>query len=776
MKTKKFLAGILAAVMVLSLAVVPASAATYPDIEKHWAKSYIEDMTKEGLFKGYSDGKFHPEDKVDNAMALALCARISVSKELLSKIGAAHLEDIQSLFPQPELGKAGVYSWFYNEFATCLELGILSRSELVALIQGDSMDKPAEKAQLACYLVRAMGLESTVRAMGATETNFTDNVQIPANLKPYVNLLNIYGVVEGGPGNVFEPHSAVNRAVVSAMLSRALAGMRSKGMNTELPGYTTYKWDAGYITDTAAGNEGAAVLSLKSDITGAKTITLPYDAKVYQDNRSVERTALKVGAFARVCYKADGTAESVRVTAADRLEKATGTISSLKEDSLVMGGKTYTINRFTEVEAGTKTGDRKVIDYGAGYSAAVITADSLGNVLDLKLSGGTRALEGILTAVNTTPSGITTLTLAAYDGTTQQITVPATAAITATGGAAVVLSSGHVGRHLTLRVDNANVNNISSISVDTASKYVQGVLRSVNNKVTPNTVTIGDAVTNHQTTYAVSVECAVTYSDKTVAMTSLVNGSYVTAKVEGAMVTELSAWPGATFTEGKLTGIQYANPTTLMVTRTDGAVVSFDINLTDMENIEILRDDKKSAITQLQTGDTVVVTVQYNAVTRIEAKPQSANVTGMVQALTFNMVGTQITLQLSDGSAKTYTAASGISVTQDGSVIQASALKIGTQVAMVTSGDQILSIEVTGRGISNTKLEGTVYYMTSRTSITLLVGNTPVEVTIPGNLNITDTATGGTVRVSSLKLGDPMIIWGNYNKQEFVATAAVRGG
>ncbi|MEG2958256.1 MAG: S-layer homology domain-containing protein [Oscillospiraceae bacterium] len=776
MKTKKFLAGILAAVMVLSLAVVPASAATYPDIQKHWAKPYIETMTTAGLFQGYTDGTFRPEVTVDNSIALATCARMAVPKEMRAVIGKDRAKEMEQLLPTPANGKNRPYYWYIDEFATCLELGIVSHGELATLIQNGSLQKPAGKAQFACYLVRAMGMESTARAMGAVETSFADNNQIPAALKPYVNLLNLYGVVEGAPGNKFEPNSTVNRAVAAKMLSRAIGEMKSKGMNNELPAYTTYQWAAGYITDTTAGNNGGVNLTLSSSINSTKTYNIPYTAKIYQDNRTTERTALKAGAYARVCYGTDGSVESVRVTAADRMKKVTGNISSIKEDSVVVAGKTYTINRFTEVAAGGKAGDRKVIDYTAGYSSAVMTVDSMDNVLDMKLSGGKRVMEGILKAVDISPTGITTITLSAYNGTTQQLTVPAAATITATGGVTVALTSGHVGRHLTLRVDNANVNQISSIAVDTASKYVQGVLRSVNNKVTPSTVTIGDAVTNRQTTYAVSAECAMTYSDKATALTSLVNGSYVTIKVEGAMVTELSAWPGAAYTEGKLTGITYGEPTILMVTRADGAVVSFEIKLADMENVEILRDDKKAAITQIQTGDTITVTVQYNVVTRIEAKPQSANVTGTVQALTFNMMGTQLTLQLSDGSSKVYTATSGISVTQDGSVIQMTALTIGTQVALVTSGDQILSIEVTGRGTSNTKLEGTVYQVTDRTKVTLLVGNTPVVVNIPGNLNITDTATGNTVRVSSLKLGDSMIVWGTYNKQEFVATAAVRVG
>ncbi|MEG1072123.1 MAG: S-layer homology domain-containing protein [Oscillospiraceae bacterium] len=776
MKIKKMFAGILAAVMVLSLAVVPASAAMYPDVQdNHWARPYVEDMTKAGLFKGYSDGKFRPAEKVDNATVLALCARSAVSKELLAKIGADHLAEIQVLFPAPAPGKAREYSWFYNEFATCLELGILTRSELIALVQSNQLVKPATKAQFACYLVRAMGMESTARAMGAVETSFADNNQIPAALKPYVNLLNLYGVVEGAPGNKFEPNSTVNRAVAAKMLSRAIGEMKSKGMNNELPAYTTYQWAAGYITDTTAGSNGGVNLTLSSSINSTKTYNIPYTAKIYQDNRTTERTALKTGAYARVCYGTDGSVESVRVTAADRMKKVTGNISSIKEDSVVVAGKTYAINRFTEVAAGGKAGDRKVIDYTAGYSSAVMTVDSMDNVLDMKLSGGKRVMEGILKAVDISPTGITTITLSAYNGTTQQLTVPAAATITATGGVTVALTSGHVGRQLTLRVEDSNVNNISAIAVDTASKYIQGALRVINNKVSPATVSLSDPSTNRLTTYSISAHCAATYNDKPVALSALVNGSYVTAKVEGAMVTELSAWPGATYTSGKLTGINYANPTTLKVTRDDGAVVSFDINLTALEDVEILRGGKKATITQLQTGDEVMVTVEYNLVTRIEAKGQSANATGIVQVVAFGLTGAQITLQHADGTVKTYTASANVSVTQEGAIVQLKAINAGNKVALVTSGDQIVSVEILGTATSSSKLEGTVYQVDSNSSFTLLLaGGTPVVVNVPSDFYVNDTVGGSQIRVSSLKLGDNMEVWGSYAKQEFSATVAVR--
>ena len=72
MKSKRLLTCLLAFALTLTMTALPASAATFPDIASHWAKSYIEEMTDAGMFKGYEDGTFKPENKLTTAEALAL--------------------------------------------------------------------------------------------------------------------------------------------------------------------------------------------------------------------------------------------------------------------------------------------------------------------------------------------------------------------------------------------------------------------------------------------------------------------------------------------------------------------------------------------------------------------------------------------------------------------------------------------------------------------------------------------------------------------------------
>ena len=51
-------------------------AATFSDIEEHWAKNEIEALTEKKIINGYDDHTFGPEDSVIRADALLLASSI----------------------------------------------------------------------------------------------------------------------------------------------------------------------------------------------------------------------------------------------------------------------------------------------------------------------------------------------------------------------------------------------------------------------------------------------------------------------------------------------------------------------------------------------------------------------------------------------------------------------------------------------------------------------------------------------------------------------------
>ena len=152
MKLKRLLTWALALTLAVPALALSASAATFPDITDHWARTYIEDMTAANMFKGYEDGTFKPENALTAAEALALCARAEgIDENTMTEISDDWEDEVDDILD-------GSQSWFYREFAVCLETGVLTTSELRSLAQSDALTEPIAKEDLAVYLVRAMQL------------------------------------------------------------------------------------------------------------------------------------------------------------------------------------------------------------------------------------------------------------------------------------------------------------------------------------------------------------------------------------------------------------------------------------------------------------------------------------------------------------------------------------------------------------------------------------------------------------------------------------------
>lgn len=782
---KKRILALVLAVCLCAALVVPAAAAgtTFTDVAGHWALPYIQDMSAAGVLTGYGDGTFKPENPVLTVEALALCARITQKLDARLQIAADSAGALKKVFPDmPDDW------WFHKEAATCMALGVIDADTLNDLHTSGDLNRPMTKAEFAMYMVRGMGLEDLARTLDADELPFADEAVIADRYRPYVKLLYSYGVLTGDNFNKFNPDQQMSRAICATMLSRAMEHIvEERGVNVELPQYTKYAWTSGNIVDVEPIGDGMRLLKLKSEISGEETVTLPAATKIYQYNKLDNFTALKTGAFAKVCYAADGkTVETVRVTPAALVEDIVGDCGKdITTDAVVISGRSYTIDRFTQVSAGGRVGDRSVIDYAANYTDAEAGINSAGTVLWLKLSGGTRLVEGILTDVTVETVGLserTSITVTSYSGVTTTYVVPKEAAVTVNGDEAVLKES-QEGRQITLRVADGDLSDVKAVAVNMTDRYIQGVLRTINTKTTPTRLEIRVTGDSRATAYDVDDDCTITYRGAATELSKLALNSFVTAKIEGGTITTLYAWQGYEDTEGTLTGITY-DPIVLEVTRTDNTVVRFPIPLDRLKSVSFTSGGKDCDITQLHTGDKVVVTVLYNDVTQVECTPQSANVTGTLSAVSYPDDGSiQLTILFSDGSRHTYTATTATTVVKGGKPVAIADLASHRQssVSLVTEGERALSVEITGTSSAVDSITGTILTKDDQARIaTILItenGQTvPKNVHIPSGVTILDVTTSNTLRgISSLNEGDTIQAWGSYTANgNFEATSVVR--
>ncbi len=788
MKLKRL--GALALTLALTLSLtVPAHAATFSDVETHWARDYISKMATRGYAKGYDDGTFKPDGKMTAAETLLFCARATgLDSATQEEISRARAEEMEATLP------SGMVSWAGKEMAVAVETGVLSVSELEALAQTDPktvtetnpkgrtyLEQTITRENLCMYLVRAMQLEPLAKSLSTYTLSFEDKSSISPALQPYVYVLNNFGIVQGNELGEFNPQGAVTRAEMTTMLCRTLDFMASAGIEVELSEYTEYDWTAGTIAAVTNGADGTVILTLASDISGTRSFSLPSGAKIFDDNMLTTSSALKTGQYVRLNLNANGSIREARLSGG--LSTYTGTVSSLADGqlSILVNGqnRNLKIDRFTEVMVGKVSGDRSIIDEEAGYSSAICYVDEMGHLAGVIFSGGTLLAEGLLESVNTV-GGVTTMGLTAFNGVVYRYTVPTGIAVTV-NGVLGSLSSSQVGKYIQVRVNNDN-GTAASIAVDTVSRYIQGPIKKLGTTGTVRNVTIYDQFTGREYTYLVSQSIAITYDGEAKTVSQLESGWFATALVTNNMITQLDGFPGSTTVEGVISSISYGATTVLQVTLSDDSIIRYDLDITSLP--EIYRDNKASSIDKLRTGDNVTVTIRFNDIERIDATPQNANLTGTITKVTLESGGVTMEVRLSDGSTESFRVGEGVSVTQGSASSNVYNLKPNQNVALVTNGDEVVSVNITADASSATELTGTVYTVNSNSrTMSLLVTNpngtaTTLQVDILKGANLIDATingAGGSLSLNNgFSVGDTVQLIGSYDGAVFKAHTVIK--
>lgn len=780
MKVKRLLSGLLALVMVLTATILPASAATtFPDIQKHWAKSYIEAMTAVGMFKGYEDGNFKPENQLTTAEALALCARaIGLDSGTTLDIATDYYDTVKTTLKNEQ-------TWFYQEFSICLATGILTTSDLKSLYQSGALTKPIEKEDLAVYLVRAMQLGPMADRLTSYPLTFDDASSISSDAKPSVYLLHVYGIVEGDEFNDFSPKLNVTRAVMATMLTRAIAYMQAHGTSPDLPAYTDYAFRQGVISSATETN-GTIQLSLNSDLTGAAigTITLPANVKIYENNMESTSSALKNGRHARVCLDSSGTPFAVRVSA--ELETFTATVNGIdgKDVAVTVNGtgRLLTMDRFTQVQIGNKTtGDSSIVDAGANYTTAVCKLDDQGRLVAIQFTGGTSTVEGILSNYTraSTSSSSATIQIIGFDGVTRSYTVPSGATVTV-DGLVDSLSTSLKDSYVVLRLLDEDAS-VQSVSVDTKSNYVQGAIRSVDSS--DGTISITRLSNDRSATYDVTSSAIITYDGKNTRLKDLDKNDFVTILLnESDDATMIQAYPSSTTAEGTISERTFGSGSdttiTFVITQKDGTMASFKVDLSDPPTVE--RDEEDSTVDKLRVGDEVEFTIRYGEVTRVKATTQNVNLTGTVERIIQEKSGYTLEMILSDGEKVSYTVDSTVSVTQNNKEVALSSLKPGYKLGLAVNGDQVVAIEIQQAVNSGNKVSGTILYVDYAEDIIYLRATTDtggeemVTVSVPSSAVILNASTGKSLVLRDLDSGNIIEVNGSYSGTIFQATVILR--
>lgn len=767
MKGRRFTAFLFAALLSLSLLAVPAGAVVFTDMVGHWAQEDVEALAAEGIVNGTTPTTFSPGNRMTACEALLFCSRATgLTNVDKTKIYNDYLPVAQRLLPNETV------SWASQEMAICLATGIISETELQALTTSGNILRSISRENLAMYLVRAMQLSPLANSLTSYNMSFADAASISPALRPYVYLLNMYGIVRGDTTNRFLPQGSVTRAEMATMLRRAIRFMNERGIYAELPKYTDFEWIGGTITAVSPSGGGVTVLTLDGGAAGSRSVSLPADVQIYENNMLTTTAALRVGQYVRVNLNTRGTPYAVRVGGA--LTTYSGAITSLTQEHIAISvsgvSKAFDIDRFTEVQIGKVTGGGEIIDPNAGYTEATCRTDAQGHLVRLQLSGGVSDEEGILAGVELNLSGGQNLLVTGFDGTTKQYLLPAGATVTV-NGLPGTMTARYVGNYVSLQVADEGINRLEGVAVDSVTEYIQGSLRSYSTSGRYDTVTIAGLTNGRTSTYDVSSNAAIYYEGETVRLGDLRRNCFVTICLTNNEVTLLDAYPSSNETEGVLESISYGSTTVLTLRLRDDQRVTFSMNLNDLP--DIYRDDRVSSIDKLVPGDDLVVTVRYNEIEVIEAYSQSANVSGIINRITLESRGVTLSLTTSDGQQVSYTVADTVVVTQDGASVSVYSLKPDYRVSLVVNGTSVVSIRVDRATSTDKQVTGTVLEprLSDETLNIILENGSLLKVDVAYARFIL--ANGDAVNLEYLQVNDTVQIYGRYSGSTFVAELVI---
>lgn len=200
MRRRRFLAILLAMVMMATMAPTSVFAAGYGDAENHWASTEINRWSEYGILKGNA-GMFRPSEPITRAEMATIIDRVL----LLQEKGDNAFSDL------PE-------AWYTDALLRANAAGIVLGSAGKA--------RPTDnvtRQEAAVMICRALEINEV-----AGKTGFSDDTLIAPWAKGFVQALSAKGLISGVGNNKFAPKANMDRASVVKILDNAIKGFYHK--------------------------------------------------------------------------------------------------------------------------------------------------------------------------------------------------------------------------------------------------------------------------------------------------------------------------------------------------------------------------------------------------------------------------------------------------------------------------------------------------------------------------------------------------------------------
>lgn len=583
----------------------------------------------------------------------------------------------------------------------------------------------------------------------AAVPNFSDIVQEKYEwARPYVEKMALLGVITGRSPDVFAPDDPVKRVEFIAMIVR-LMGLEDYAKNKTLPSdfpnvHSIPLWARSYV----------AVALEKGIISGDD----------YADFRPEEATKrFEAAVFAVRALGLENEAQSIKninLAFKDTYEIPLGARKyvQLAVEKKILSG--FEDGSFRPKENINRAQATKVLNQIAEYidisgkmatgRVENIKTDFL-NYIDVKLADG--VLRTYLVGTD----------CKVYNKDQQGALKKIALKDILPGTKLRIIADGNSARYIEAFLDDVQ---------PTTFKTVSGILKSV---ITGYVIVENEETKNNET-YQVDTSVRVVKDGKTSSISQLMPGDIVTLMLYGEKVFSIDSESAQKKVRGSVKSISFLSKNPVITLELDdGSVEDFEVR----EDAQVKRDGKSAELKNIKSQDEVILYVEYQKVTKIEAKSTKRSVSGVVKEISISDVS-KITVTDDEGVDHTFTVTQDSRITKDKKTITIFEVKPGFYVEVEAEGDEILKMEVTARQLLNV-VRGTARYvhLDAKVIVVEFKNEQGKIITLEIHFNDDTVFLKGNKEISVKKIadyveeGDEVIAAGRYERGIFYADVVI---
>ena len=566
--------------------------------------------------------------------------------------------------------------------------------------------------------------------------------------KPYIDEMANLGYIKGYEDGTFKPNKTISKAEALVLLSRMIGVNDDEYAKTAEYALNKYK---STIEKYSAEYENEVAFLLYRGILKESELC----SYISVSNRSV---ALKRYEAAILLTKILGDEEEVLDNAfvsssyADTLEipdSARAYVEYVKEKGIMQG------------MGSTAAGDIFSPNTGVTRSQMAKMLCSLIDVLEKSSDLGT------IVSINNAEEKIT-VSINGYD---MVVEVPETAKIKI-DGADESFGGLHNGMEVRISYLNGKVSLIENVAVvkDTTLKGVVASVKEASGSQVAATITIADSEdTSKKQTYSVSKSVKVIIGGAVDRFSKLKVNNYVEITVKDGEVCEVEVIDKTQTVTGTLKKVDISNGETVLIIEHNSNEESYPVS---SSSASVSRNSLDARISDLVTGDSVVLRLTYGKVTKITAESSTQNSTGVINYIKHSVEGTTVGISL-NGKVTEYKVNKSATVlidSDDGDVYD---LRPGSDIKIKLESSEIVKLE-TSTSISSSQISGTVKSVNATYGLIIIeTGGKEYNVFTNSNTKIIDSATGDGMKIKNLEKNSKVSITGSNTSGVYEATVIV---